>query len=250
MKAAALVAAAGVVWLAIDLGQLPWISLVLAFSFGLYGLLRKIAPVGALIGLTVETLLLAPLAARLPRVGDGPRPLRHSCPAGPGYRRPPPAGRARDRDSAAVLRRGRPTASPLHDRLPAVHRRRRSSSCWPSPSTGSRSTARGPARSRASGWRWPCSRSTASGGVRPSPSWTPDSDHSGAVALVEDGAHWGVPISRLSSRSWVRMFPVVTSCGTVTSRLAPSSPRSSSARAGTTSASARTSRARARWSGP
>jgi RarD protein len=43
--------------------RLPWISLVLAFSFGLYGLLRKIAPVGALIGLTVETLLLAPLAA-------------------------------------------------------------------------------------------------------------------------------------------------------------------------------------------
>jgi len=63
MKAAALLAAAGVVWLAIGLGQLPWISLVLAFSFGLYGLLRKIAPVGALIGLTIETLLLAPLAA-------------------------------------------------------------------------------------------------------------------------------------------------------------------------------------------
>jgi len=63
MKAAALLAAAGVVWLAIGLGQLPWISLVLALSFGLYGLLRKIAPVGALIGLTVETLLLAPLAA-------------------------------------------------------------------------------------------------------------------------------------------------------------------------------------------
>jgi chloramphenicol-sensitive protein RarD len=53
----------GVVWLAIGLGQLPWISLVLALSFGLYGLLRKIAAVGALIGLTVETLLLAPLAA-------------------------------------------------------------------------------------------------------------------------------------------------------------------------------------------
>src|SRR5262249_35100598 len=46
MKAAALVAAAGVLWLAIGVGQLPWISLVLAFSFGTYGLLRKIAPVG------------------------------------------------------------------------------------------------------------------------------------------------------------------------------------------------------------
>jgi chloramphenicol-sensitive protein RarD len=62
-KAAVVAAAAGVAWLAIHLGQLPWISLVLAFSFGLYGLLRKIAPVGALIGLTVETLLLAPFAA-------------------------------------------------------------------------------------------------------------------------------------------------------------------------------------------
>ena len=63
MKAAVVAAAAGVMWLAVDLGQLPWISLVLAFSFGTYGLLRKIAPVGALIGLTVETLLLAPFAA-------------------------------------------------------------------------------------------------------------------------------------------------------------------------------------------
>jgi chloramphenicol-sensitive protein RarD len=63
MKAAVVTAAAGVIWMAIDLGQLPWISLVLAFSFGLYGLLRKIAPVGPLIGLTVETILLAPLCA-------------------------------------------------------------------------------------------------------------------------------------------------------------------------------------------
>lgn len=61
MKAAVVAAAAGVIWMAIDLGQLPWISLVLAFSFGVYGLLRKIAPVGPLIGLTVETILLAPL---------------------------------------------------------------------------------------------------------------------------------------------------------------------------------------------
>jgi chloramphenicol-sensitive protein RarD len=45
------------------MGQLPWISLTLAFSFGFYGLMRKIAPVGALIGLTVETLLLFPFAS-------------------------------------------------------------------------------------------------------------------------------------------------------------------------------------------
>jgi chloramphenicol-sensitive protein RarD len=63
VKAAVVAAAAGVVWLAIGLGHLPWISLAVAFSFAFYGLLRKIAPVGALIGLTVETILLAPFAA-------------------------------------------------------------------------------------------------------------------------------------------------------------------------------------------
>jgi chloramphenicol-sensitive protein RarD len=62
-RVAVALAAAGMVWLALHLGQPPWISLTLAASFGLYGLVRKVAPVGALTGLTVETLLLAPLAA-------------------------------------------------------------------------------------------------------------------------------------------------------------------------------------------
>ena len=56
-------AAAGVVWLTVQAGRLPWIALVLALSFGFYGLLRKLAPLGALEGLTLETLMLAPLAA-------------------------------------------------------------------------------------------------------------------------------------------------------------------------------------------
>ena len=60
--AALSLAAAGVVWLTLQSGQLPWIALVLAASFGTYGLLRKIAPLGALDGLTLETLLLAPVA--------------------------------------------------------------------------------------------------------------------------------------------------------------------------------------------
>jgi chloramphenicol-sensitive protein RarD len=51
-------AAIGVGYLTIQYGKLPWISLYLAISFGFYGLIRKVAPVGALIGLTVETLLL------------------------------------------------------------------------------------------------------------------------------------------------------------------------------------------------
>jgi chloramphenicol-sensitive protein RarD len=59
------VAAAGVVWLTVRAGELPWIGLVIAATFGLYGLLRKTAPLGALDGLALETLLLAPLAAPL-----------------------------------------------------------------------------------------------------------------------------------------------------------------------------------------
>ena len=60
--AAVALAAAGVLWLAVGAGHLPWVSLVLAMSFGLYGLLRKTAPLGAIEGLALETLLLAPLA--------------------------------------------------------------------------------------------------------------------------------------------------------------------------------------------
>jgi len=55
-------AAAGVLWLALQAGHAPWIALVLAGSFGIYGLLRKIAPLAALEGLAMETLVLAPFA--------------------------------------------------------------------------------------------------------------------------------------------------------------------------------------------
>jgi chloramphenicol-sensitive protein RarD len=55
------IATAGVLWLAVHVGQFPWIPLTLATSFGLYGLLRKIAAVGPLAGLTIETALLFPL---------------------------------------------------------------------------------------------------------------------------------------------------------------------------------------------
>ena len=54
-------AAAGVVWLTLHAGRPPWVALMLAFSFGFYGLIRKTGRLGALEGLTLETLLLAPL---------------------------------------------------------------------------------------------------------------------------------------------------------------------------------------------
>jgi chloramphenicol-sensitive protein RarD len=43
-------------------GRLPWIALTLAFSFGIYGLVKKIAPLGSLYGLTLETAIVFPLA--------------------------------------------------------------------------------------------------------------------------------------------------------------------------------------------
>jgi chloramphenicol-sensitive protein RarD len=54
-----LIAASGTVYLGWFLGTPPWISLSLAFSFGIYGLIRKMLDVGPMIGLLWETLLLA-----------------------------------------------------------------------------------------------------------------------------------------------------------------------------------------------
>lgn len=55
---AVVLAASAVLYLTLQYGVFPWVSLALAFSFGIYGLVRKVAAVGALVGLTVETLLL------------------------------------------------------------------------------------------------------------------------------------------------------------------------------------------------
>jgi len=52
------VAAAGVVYLTFVYGRLPWIALALACTFGLYGLVKKLAPLGSLYGLTLETGIL------------------------------------------------------------------------------------------------------------------------------------------------------------------------------------------------
>ena len=57
------VMAAAVALLTYDRGGLPWVVVVLPISFGLYGLARKMVAVDAMVGVTVETLLLAPFAA-------------------------------------------------------------------------------------------------------------------------------------------------------------------------------------------
>lgn len=60
---ALLLAAGGVAWITYSAGALPWIALSLAATFGLYGLLRKKAPLASLEGLALETFLMTPLAA-------------------------------------------------------------------------------------------------------------------------------------------------------------------------------------------
>jgi len=60
--AALLLALVGVGWQVLVIGGVPWVSLSLATTFALYGLMRKQTPVSPLNGLMVETLLLAPIA--------------------------------------------------------------------------------------------------------------------------------------------------------------------------------------------
>lgn len=55
-------AAAGVAVLTWRAGRVPWVALVLASTWGVYGLVRKTAKVEALVGSTIETILLVPIA--------------------------------------------------------------------------------------------------------------------------------------------------------------------------------------------
>ncbi|CAN5646961.1 EamA family transporter RarD [soil metagenome] len=59
---AVILALAGVVALTVQVGKVPWLSIFLAVTFSAYGLLRKMAPVEPLVGLSVETLLMLPFA--------------------------------------------------------------------------------------------------------------------------------------------------------------------------------------------
>ena len=60
--AAVAIAALGVAYLATVYGRPPWIALTLAFSFGFYALVKKLAPLGSLHGLTLETGIVFPAA--------------------------------------------------------------------------------------------------------------------------------------------------------------------------------------------
>ncbi|WP_459500150.1 EamA family transporter RarD [Bacillus sp. C1] len=56
-------AGVGVIILAFRYGSIPWIALSLAFTFGLYGLTKKLLNYDAMIGLTMETMIVTPFAA-------------------------------------------------------------------------------------------------------------------------------------------------------------------------------------------
>ncbi|WP_349409424.1 EamA family transporter RarD [Pseudalkalibacillus sp. SCS-8] len=57
-----LLATIGVLNLTLHFGSIPWVAISLALSFGLYGLLKKMTALGALTGLTIETMFITPIA--------------------------------------------------------------------------------------------------------------------------------------------------------------------------------------------
>lgn len=61
-KVSVMLAALGVLWITLSTGNAPYLGLCLSTSFALYGLLRKIAPLGSLEGLALESLMLMPPA--------------------------------------------------------------------------------------------------------------------------------------------------------------------------------------------
>ncbi|MCP4896846.1 MAG: EamA family transporter RarD [bacterium] len=73
--AAIVLAAFGVGYMAYQFGSLPWVSIALASSFGLYGLVRKVIQVEAVEGLAIETSVLTVVATAylvmLEQTGDG-----------------------------------------------------------------------------------------------------------------------------------------------------------------------------------
>jgi chloramphenicol-sensitive protein RarD len=59
---AVIVAVFGVVYVGFSYSSVPWLAIAVAITFGLYGLIRKMGPLGASHGLTLETLILLPVA--------------------------------------------------------------------------------------------------------------------------------------------------------------------------------------------
>ncbi len=153
-------AAAAVVVLTVENGRPPWLALVLAASFGTYGLLKKTAGVRAVEGLAVETAVLAPLAGAylLVRAAHGSGPSR---PPGPGTRccSSPPGWSPSCRCSCSARRRSASRSSPS---ACCSTSRPPSSSCWRAAAARAAGPAPAARLRRWCGWRWPPSPTTSS----------------------------------------------------------------------------------------
>ncbi|WP_102026349.1 EamA family transporter RarD [Salirhabdus sp. Marseille-P4669] len=55
-------AAIGVIYMTWQAGVFPLLSIILAFTFGLYGLLKKLVPLNSMFGITIETMIVTPIA--------------------------------------------------------------------------------------------------------------------------------------------------------------------------------------------
>lgn len=75
-------AALGVIYLTLTYGRIPWIALLLAFTFAIYGLVKKLAPLNSLHGLSLETaiLFLPALAYLLYQEAKGNAAFLHTAP--------------------------------------------------------------------------------------------------------------------------------------------------------------------------
>ncbi|MFW5425769.1 MAG: EamA family transporter RarD [Methylophagaceae bacterium] len=59
---AGIIAAIAILWEFVSIGQLPWVSIILAFAFALYGVVRKYCSIDGISGMTIETMWLLPFA--------------------------------------------------------------------------------------------------------------------------------------------------------------------------------------------
>ena len=113
---------ASVVWLTIDMGRLPWVSLCLAATFGTYGLIKKKVDMPPLDMLAVELSVMLPvtLAFLAFRTAGGHEVLMSGTPGGQwGLHRDTPALLRRGRPARAVGGRRRPAVPVTVDQLPA-----------------------------------------------------------------------------------------------------------------------------------
>ena len=115
------VASTAVVVLTVDYGRPPWVALLLACSFGTYGLAKKQANAGAVESLAFETALLAPLARGVPRLAGLARRVELRR-ARDRARTPADDHRPGDRAAADLLRRGRDPVAAGDHRAAAVPR--------------------------------------------------------------------------------------------------------------------------------